>query len=59
MVYNLVMKCPNCGQTMYTISTDKSYNPDTPEHKQYYRTKYQCKEDDVWVTVEIPVDLNK
>lgn len=42
---------------MTRISSDKSYNPDTKENKQYYRDRYQCQNDDVWVTVETPIDL--
>lgn len=53
------MKCPSCGSSMNTIFSDKSHNPDTKEKKQYYRVRYQCKNDDTWVTVETPVDLNK
>ena len=29
------------------------------QNKEYFRTTYNCKEDDVWVVVEIPKDIFK
>ena len=49
------MKCSQCGMEMGKVSVDKSYNLDVPEKTEYTRTRYNCKHDDVWVTVEIPV----
>lgn len=46
------MKCPKCHQEMEVKSKDTSNNFETGQ--KYERTIFQCKEDDVWVTTEIP-----
>jgi hypothetical protein len=38
---------------MIKIRQDISHNPNE-NNKEYDRTVYQCEEDDVWVTAEIP-----
>ena len=38
---------------MKKVRWDISYNPDK-NNKEYDRTVYQCADDDVWVTTEIP-----
>ena len=46
------MNCPKCNEEMVTKGEDVS--SDFKNGKKYYRTKYWCKKDDVWVSVEIP-----
>lgn len=49
------MKCPICKGSMI-VSKQTSFGKNS---KEYSRTIYQCKEDDVWVVVEIPKDIFK
>ncbi len=44
------MKCPLCDQTMRE-EKNTSFREDG---KQYSKTLYNCKKDDVWIVVEIP-----
>lgn len=46
------MKCPKCGNEMTEVRKDISHNPENK--KKYSRILYQCKKDDVWITVEAP-----
>ena len=46
------MKCPKCGKEMIVKKEDTSH--DTKRGKQYDRTVNVCKDDDLWITVEIP-----
>ncbi len=46
------MNCPQCAQKMQIDRHDVSTSSNN--HKEYNRTVYRCKTDDVWVTVEIP-----
>jgi len=44
------MKCVKCKKEMEK-SSDTSFGRG---EKEYSRTIYVCKEDDIWVTIEIP-----
>ena len=48
------MECPVCKQAMKKVRWDISYNRPDAKNTEYDRTLYQCVEDDVWVTTEIP-----
>jgi len=49
------MKCPICERSM-NVSKQASFGKNS---KEYFRTTYQCQEDDVWIVVEIPKDIIK
>lgn len=46
------MKCPKCFKTMIVVKQDISKNLET--NKKYSRIIYNCKNDDVWLTLETP-----
>ncbi|HUY53421.1 MAG TPA: hypothetical protein VMV24_02505 [Candidatus Dormibacteraeota bacterium] len=48
------MNCPKCNTPMEVTTKEISHNP--RDSKQYNRTYYVCKTDDIWVTTEIPVE---
>ncbi len=52
------MECPICKQAMKKVRRDISHNPDE-NNKEYGRVVYQCETDDVWVTTEIPKNLEQ
>lgn len=45
------MKCPKCKKDMNIERVETSFNI---KNKEYNRTIYLCKDDDVWIVVEIP-----
>lgn len=47
------MDCPNCRHTMRHVKHDISSGDN---YKKYDRDQYRCLNDDVWVTVEVPVE---
>lgn len=49
------MKCPKCKNDMSIERVEASYNTG---NKEYNRTIYLCKADDVWIVVEIPKKIN-
>ena len=50
------MKCPVCKQEMRKVRWEVSNNFKMAElYREYDKTTYECKQDDVWVSVEIPV----
>lgn len=49
------MNCPKCNKKMQIKKDDFSIGVG---NKQYKRTSYWCKEDDIWVVVEMPVEEN-
>ena len=51
-IYNYDMKCPKCNKKMVLKSKDFSYN--NKPSKKYVRRIYWCKDDDVWISLEIP-----
>ncbi len=46
------MRCPVCLKEMEIQRKDISYN--SKGGAEYNRIVYWCKEDDVWITTEIP-----
>lgn len=51
----MVMKCPKCDKEMKFIRNDISNNAKKGEdYKEYKRSLFQCKKDDIWVNIEIP-----
>ena len=51
------MHCPQCGKEMHLERNDVSHNSATA--LEYNRLVYKCLSDDVWVTVEIPTQVEK
>jgi hypothetical protein len=47
------MKCPLCQKEMQEIQKDLTSNFDTG--KRYSRVIFNCKKDDVWISVETPI----
>ncbi|HEX7042819.1 MAG TPA: hypothetical protein VF189_06210 [Patescibacteria group bacterium] len=50
------MKCPRCQQNMKFIETHTTFRDDG---KEYNHGVYNCELDDIWVTIEVPVDTRK
>ncbi len=48
------MKCPKCKKEMLLKKKDVSHNFKTG--KEYSRSIYWCKSDDIWANLEIPTD---
>lgn len=46
------MKCPKCSKAMIVVKQDISKNTET--NKKYLRILYNCKKDDVWLSLETP-----
>lgn len=46
------MKCPKCNKEIKEKGADTSYSQKTG--KQYKRTVYVCRKDDIWIRLEIP-----
>lgn len=46
------MKCPKCKEKMTEVRKDTSH--DFKHSKKYSRMVYQCKKEDIWITVETP-----
>lgn len=53
------MKCPKCQKEMEIKKEDVSFNSSLKQKKEYSRKVYFCKDDDVWVTVEISLISSK
>jgi len=54
------MKCPVCNKAMKKVRWEISNNFRTDElYKEYDKTLYECKTDDVWVSVETPIKQKK
>jgi hypothetical protein len=47
------MECPKCKNKMQVKQDDASFGENK---KQYKRTVYWCREDDIWVKIEMPVE---
>lgn len=45
------MNCPKCKKKMVLKRKDFSYNSD---EKKYARKVYWCKDDDIWISLEVP-----
>ena len=51
------MECPICKQPMKKVRWEITNNLKTGEnYKEYDKNTFQCSTDDVWVTVESPLD---
>lgn len=50
------MNCPVCSKQMRKVRWEITSNFKTGEDfKEYDKLTYECKDDDVWVTTEIPM----
>jgi hypothetical protein len=50
------MKCPICNQEMKKVRWEITNNFKMAEDfAEYDKVTYQCKDDDVWVSTEIPM----
>jgi hypothetical protein len=50
------MNCPNCGKPMRKVRWEITNNFKTgKDFKEYDKFTFECKEDDIWVTTEIPM----
>jgi hypothetical protein len=50
------MNCPTCDKPMRKVRWEITNNFKTgKDFKEYDKFTYECKEDDIWVTTEIPV----
>ena len=50
------MKWPICKQEMKKVRWEISNNFKMADlYKEYDKTTYECKNDDVWVTIETPI----
>jgi hypothetical protein len=50
------MECPKCKLAMKKVRWEISNNFKMgDQYKEYDKTTYQCKDDDVWVTIETPI----
>ena len=47
------MDCPQCQQLMEERYTQPTQSRQT--QRQYVRTHYVCRKDDIWISVEKPV----
>ena len=49
------MKCPTCGKPMRKVKWEITNNfKVSADFKEYDKFTYECQDDDVWVTTEIP-----
>ena len=51
------MECIVCEKRMKIVKKDKSF--DFKKKKEYSRTIYHCKKDDLWIVVEKPKKRRK
>ncbi|MDB5170675.1 MAG: hypothetical protein JWO35_369 [Candidatus Saccharibacteria bacterium] len=50
------MKCPVCKQEMKKVRWEITSNlKPADSYKEYDKTKYECKDDEVMVITEIPI----
>lgn len=47
------MKCPKCQKDMVFVEMHKTYREDG---REYNRAIYQCEQDDIWITIEVPTE---
>lgn len=53
------MKCPSCDKEMRKVRWAITNNFKTgKEFIEYDSTTYHCRDDDIWVTTEIPLAEN-
>ena len=50
------MKCPKCDKDMRKVRWEITNNFKTgKDFREYDKVTYECKDDDIWVTTEIPM----
>ena len=50
------MNCPKCSKLMRKVRWEITNNFKTgKDFKEYDKYTYECKEDDIWVTTEVPM----
>lgn len=55
-MYNKNMKCPQCDKVMRKVRWEITNNFKVgKDYKEYDKVTYECKDDDIWVTTEIPM----
>lgn len=52
------MDCPVCSKVMKKVLQDVTFNS-KDNGKAYSRTLFLCKQDDTWITVEVPKKINE
>ena len=51
-----MMNCPKCSKPMRQVRWEITNNFRVgKEFKEYDKLTYECKDDDIWVTTEIPM----
>jgi hypothetical protein len=51
------MTCPKCTKEMRKVRWEITNNfKSGKDFKEYDKVTYECKDDDIWVTTEIPMD---
>ena len=51
------MNCPKCSKEMRKVRWEITNNFKIgPDFKEYDKDTYQCDQDDIWLTTEIPID---
>ena len=54
------MKCPKCDKVMRKVRWEITNNFKVgKEFKEYDKVTYECKDDDIWVTTEIPMTTKR
>jgi len=54
------MKCPKCDKVMRKVRWEITNNFKIGiEFKEYDKVTYECKDDDIWVTTEIPMTTKR
>lgn len=54
--YNLIMNCPKCNRPMRKVRWEITNNfKSGKDFREYDKLTYECKDDDIWVTTEIPM----
>lgn len=50
------MKCPACDKPMRKVAWRITNNgQEDKDYKEYDKFTYECEDDDIWVTTEIPL----
>jgi hypothetical protein len=50
------MKCPKCDKDMRKVRWEITNNFKVgKDFREYDKVTYECKDDDIWVTTEIPM----
>ena len=54
--YTVNMNCPTCNKPMRKVRWEITNNFKVgKDFKEYDKFTYECKDDDVWVTTEVPL----